>query len=485
MKVKNIIIGMLVAIGALTSCTSEEPIEPQVNNGDLSIVFSVKDTQTKAAADEHYTYATTDEITIRNCIIAVFDGDITQSEADPPCIKYYEGAIDSGDLVRVDPETSSKGEVPSYKYTLKDMKLEGVASKKISFLVIANSQNRSGATVGEGSAYSDFKNLVETTTDFESDELVKVGYAVQEVTTSDNVVKVPLTQLTARIDFGGVTLDKNFEGTGGSENTTVDEGAKAEYVVPNDKGIRDALLRHVDLTGYNNIEEQTWNPDWEEDVDETPDGYYYFYRKSRWSKNYYRVKFYKQTKVETTIKTIGDNLVVDESKTIGGINTQSALPIFSTSTIENQMYKAKSDFSITGNTFYTYENNKGKDITLTVNCGIGGSTTTTKTTYVKYSYVIQIWTRVRGALWRYSWEDAEKTNNGTYEQEGEPEISVSEGGSVANGKDYMITLDGSKIIKGHLYKVTGVCTPSLDVMPVLKWKVIDLETGNDISIEFD
>ena len=36
MKVKNIIIGMLVAIGALTSCTSEEPIEPQVNNGDLS-----------------------------------------------------------------------------------------------------------------------------------------------------------------------------------------------------------------------------------------------------------------------------------------------------------------------------------------------------------------------------------------------------------------------------------------------------------------
>lgn len=31
MKVKNIIIGMLVAIGALTSCTSEEPIEPQVN----------------------------------------------------------------------------------------------------------------------------------------------------------------------------------------------------------------------------------------------------------------------------------------------------------------------------------------------------------------------------------------------------------------------------------------------------------------------
>ena len=256
-------------------------------------------------------------------------------------------------------------------------------------------------------------------------------------------------------------------------------------MVPNDKGIRDALLRHVDLTGYNNIEEQTWNPDWEEDVDETPDGYYYFYRKSRRSKNYYRVKFYKQTKVETTIKTIGDNLVVDESKTIGGINTQSALPIFSTSTIENQMYKAKSDFSITGNTFYTYENNKGKDITLTVNCGIGGSTTTTKTTYVKYSYVIQIWTWVRGALWRYSWEDAEKTNNGTYEQEGEPEISVSEGGSVANGKDYMITLDGSKIIKGHLYKVTGVCTPSLDVMPVLKWKVIDLETGNDISIEFD
>lgn len=63
-------------------------------------------------------------------------------------------------------------------------------------------------------------------------------------------------------------------------------------------------------------------------------------------KNYYRVKFYKQTKVETTIKTIGDNLVVDESKTIGGINTQSALPIFSTSTIENQMYKAKSDFPL-------------------------------------------------------------------------------------------------------------------------------------------
>lgn len=479
MKVKNIIIGMLVAIGALTSCTSEEPIEPQVNNGDLSIVFSVKDTQTKAVADEHYTYATTDEIKIRNCIIAVFDGDITQSEADPPCIKYYEGAIDSGDLVRVDPETGSKGAVPSYKYTLKDMKFEGAASKKISFLVIANSQNRSGATVGEGLAYSDFKKLVETTTDFESNKLVKVGYAVQEVTTSDNVVKVPLTQLTARIDFGGVTLDKNFEGTGGSENTTVNEGAKAEYVVPNDKGIRDALLRHVDLTGYN-IKEETWNPDWW-DVDDTPDGYYYFYAK----RDYYRVKFYKQTKVETTIKTIGDNLVVDESKTIGGINTQSALPIFSTSTIENQMYKTRSDFSITGNTFYTYENNNGKDITLTVNCGIGGSTTTTKTTYVKYSYVIQIWTRDRGSFWRYSWEDAEETNNGTYEQEGEPEISVSEGGSVANGKDYMITLDGSKIIKGHLYKVTGVCTPSLDVMPVLKWKVIDLETGNDISIEFD
>lgn len=486
MKVKNVIVGMFVAIGILTSCTSEDLIEPQVNNGDISIVFSVEDIQTKVAADEHYTYATTAEITIRNCIIAAFDGDITQSEADPVCVKYYEGSIASGDLVEVGPETSLKGEVPSYKYTLKDMKLEGAASKKLSFLVIANSQNRSGAIVTEGSKYSDFKKLVEETTVFEADNLVKVGYAVQELTASGNVVKIPLTQLTARIDFGGVTLDENFEGSGGSESTTVNEGTEVFYEVPNDETIRGTLLKKLDLSDYRDKDGETWNPDWRNV--ETPTGYYYFYVGKHYQR-YYRVKFYEQTKVETTTKTTGDNLVVGESKKIGGVNIRSSLPIFNTSAIENQMYSAKSDFSIIDSTFYTYENNDEKDVTLTVNCGIGGSATTTKTTYVKKSYEIQRWTLHRDKGWNgnwfYSWDTDKTNNNGTYEQVGEPEISTSEGGSVTNGKDYIITLDGSKIIKGHLYKVTGVCTPSLDVVPVLTWKVIDLETGNDISIEFN
>lgn len=484
MKMKNIIIGIFVAIGVLASCTSEDLIEPQVNNGDVSIVFSVKDTQTKADANEHYTYATTDEINIQNCIIAVFEGDIRKTESDPVCVKYYEGAIGAGDLVEVGSETSAKGEVPSYKYTLKDMKLEGNASKQFSFLVIANSQNKSGANVAEGVVYSEFEKLVETTTDFKASRLVKVGYAVQELSASTNVVKIPLVQLTARIDFGGVTLDENFEGTGGSESTTVNEGGKAFYEVPNENTIRTKLQNIVSLSDYSNIKEKTWKPNWSNV--ETPAGYYYFYTKRNYRDPiYYRVKFLKQTKVETTIKTTGDNLVVAESKKIGGINTQSTLPIFNTSIIENEKYNPKSDFSTVDNTFYTYEKS-GKNVTLTVNCGIGGSATTTKTTYVRYTYEIQKWTWHGVLAWgEYRWDTEQTNNNGKYEQVGSPEVTTSEGGSVANGKDYMITLDGSKIIKGHLYKVTGICTPSLDVIPVLTWKVIDLETGNDISIEFN
>ena len=73
MRLKVILFMLTLGLlGGLSACSSEEPIDSQTL--DMSLVLLMGDIQTKASAP-NYKYATTEEIMIQNCHVAVFDTD--------------------------------------------------------------------------------------------------------------------------------------------------------------------------------------------------------------------------------------------------------------------------------------------------------------------------------------------------------------------------------------------------------------------------
>ena len=74
----NVVLFMLIValLGGLSTCSSEVPIgfDTDELSFDMSLVLLTGDMQTKAS-DPNYTYATTEELTIQNCHVAVFDKD--------------------------------------------------------------------------------------------------------------------------------------------------------------------------------------------------------------------------------------------------------------------------------------------------------------------------------------------------------------------------------------------------------------------------
>ena len=73
MRLKVILFMLTLGLlGGLSACSSEEPIDSQTL--DMSLVLLMGDIETKASAP-NYKYATTEEIMIQNCHVAVFDTD--------------------------------------------------------------------------------------------------------------------------------------------------------------------------------------------------------------------------------------------------------------------------------------------------------------------------------------------------------------------------------------------------------------------------
>lgn len=79
MKLKNVFI-LTVLLGLLFSCIAESPIEdpnpPVGGKSQIDITLSMGDLITKAGAPaDNYTYATPAEITVNDCVIAIFDAE--------------------------------------------------------------------------------------------------------------------------------------------------------------------------------------------------------------------------------------------------------------------------------------------------------------------------------------------------------------------------------------------------------------------------
>lgn len=207
MRIVKLVSGISLAVLGLFSCTSEELIGEQ-EQGDvaLSVVLSVGDVSTKAidspATDDGYAIATADEIKINDFYVAIFDAKTNIKIADKTI-----AATASSDVTAVTIDSK-----PGYKVDFNDVYLRNLsADKKVYAMVIANASSLYTTLSGYDN-YSDYVDATKTAIDtqsFEADKLAKAGKsdAAALVKGTTITLTVPLTQLSARIDFGTIGVE--------------------------------------------------------------------------------------------------------------------------------------------------------------------------------------------------------------------------------------------------------------------------------------
>ena len=421
MKILNLISGICLLAVGLFSCTSEEEIGPAKGNASLSVVFSVGDATTKATLAEGYDIATADEIKINNFYVAIFAGDGTK--------------IDDATVSDVADATSVKvGELPGYQVSFQDVY---VRHKKVFALVVANASDNKLYSTFEGyTNYSQYTNInndnVIETSIFEAGNLAKSGVSSTETLTSGTnlTLTVPLTQLTARIDFGKISAAETKAGTNDNTNSK-DEYSYSDWGVVASQGT-------IDNTIWNSLRSEaeakagdgTWEPQsggeervydfsdrWYENVSHYNrresisnklGGYYYSvsygdwtgYYKKRTRSAYYqkRILLVRQKVTHTTTTIIPIPPTEGTSGgfvgTISGVVNGKINTIFETK--GNNAYVGVSVDGIAQNTsFYTYEFPGSQDLTLTLrghfeegSSGTPGSTEEKKDTEEYWQYGI-------------------------------------------------------------------------------------------------
>lgn len=416
MKLKNIISAMCVLASAFTACVNEMPVDgPDVGQpGELSIVFAVGDAQTKAtsASEGNYVYATDEEVQIDNIHVALFNA---ASHARIKSSNVFDEA--SGEW-----EDGKK----TYKTTFTDISVKDNPS--VYAVVIANysgKSNLSDQAIDFSSCenFDAYKKVVKESAGFaDTTQLMKVGKSAETeiAVNAINKVVVPLTQLTARIDFKGVIVGdepktKALATKAGEVIDTLD----VSYAYLGEGAVTDSILTVLQNWIKDNVSKDvTWEPhaaglesssysyslgwndgwryyykDWEASI---YGGYYeernnkesqfwisdnYFLGdkiSSNWAvPTYYQNRAILVSKTYTEIRTVassphslstksgsdGKQFVV-ENVVYSGFNTQSDVAIFDNTTVENRRcvpYTAI-DKTHEGNTpfsFYTYERPKG------------------------------------------------------------------------------------------------------------------------------
>lgn len=168
-------------LGGLSACSSEEPIDSQTL--DMSLVLLMGDIQTKASAPD-YEYATTDEITIQNCHVAVFDTDGNRI--------HFQDFANMGDMKAID-------NLSGYELGLVGVRTFGKEDKAVSVLVVANADN---SLFDDCATYADYTSKTIQTTSFQSSRLVKIGKsdATLRYNVANEAIKVSLIQLSAKIN---------------------------------------------------------------------------------------------------------------------------------------------------------------------------------------------------------------------------------------------------------------------------------------------
>lgn len=462
MKIKSII-WSTVAVMLLSACASEEIIDtPVQKSGSVTIRFASANTVTKATAEEPNTWATAEETTIENYTIAVFEG--TSLEDNSPCIKVVSGNTTSSTTTESETGSTTGQTVKAYSVSVTDLPI----NTPLSFLVIANS-----ITAGlpsyftPGLTYKSFDDS-ELTDSFEASKLIKVGKKENvtfQPSSTPVEVKVPLIQLTARIDFAGIKYTTEGNNESKTETTTGEwevlssNELKNLYgsLSPEQKAELDKKVAAAGVTKKDNYVRK--------------DDYLYFnYEWQYISSDYSYRLFFQKREIES--KETSSGIFSVEETSIEYQNEKSDILFFDTSKIENDANGLYTDPKIFENTFYTYElKDPYVDQTLILNIK-GGLTSSTKVrTVTEYRVQVQ-----------------KRTGKGKYSNTGVPQQlpsltktteNIKNGQTISNS--YAINIPYANIIKGHIYKVTGNFKPS--VTGRIEWVVEDW-TEKSIEIGF-
>lgn len=456
MKIESIIWSTLAVMSMLTACTSEEIIDTPVHKvGSVTIQFTAANTMTKAdAAEDPNQWATAAETTISNYVIAVFEGKTLNN--DSKCIKLVNGVVSPSTTTESETSNTNGQTVKAYSTTVTDLPVD----TELSFLVIANAQTAQIPTTwSESLTYASFAK-VETTSSFEASKLLKVGKKEGETLTASataSVVKVPLIQLTARIDFAGVEYtDQGGETTVTGKWTAVTGKSLKKlydtyFKAGQNNELKTELNNWVKSVAINDGNEYVYDSDKDE---------YLFFNSTGGRNAYYKGRL--SIEKYTTTKTVTKPSFVLTETTVGNLNHKSDILIYDTLTVENGINDLRAASVPFNNSFYTYEL---AQVTENMLLGIKGGLASSKTVTEKTKYRIQVYQKNRrqdsykreGALKELSTGSTDKHNET----------------STPSTTEYTLSIPYTKIIKGNLYKVTGKFNPS--VIPTIEWEVVDMK----------
>ena len=453
MKLKNILLFMVTGLLGLTmACTSEIPDNPvEGGSASFTLVISTGGTVTK-------TEASPEEAKVNTVHVAVFD--VTD--------------IAAGDTAHAKRVATFGSTMPNYSDNVTTIDITGlsagsspVKARKYFFYVIANSSGNFDSDTGLNT-YAGYQAYIESTI---PSALVKVGRkeaafywenGVQNLTE----VKMDLIQLTARVEFRGIVeADTKTVGLRSSD-------FKFEYVVDEDwtddmKGLftKDILEEKYGITGIisDEVSYETLMK---------INGMYFTVGKDYMGSNRRVVRVKKN--VASNLSSIDDNSTfmvksISYYDAEGGLNGNSKITIYDTGNFENRIspFIIQPDI-IKDIPFYTYETNSCVKLLIT------GEWTTAEGADTGMGYLIQ--ERRRGGLWI----DVSADSYVRYIPDSDLTKASSSG---VIEKKYVLTLP--ELLKGNRYEIRGTAEASQDVIPTIKWEVVDMETGEIVNIEFD
>lgn len=402
---------MCVLASAFTACVNEIPVGGPDSGrpGELSIVFAVGDAQTRAtsASEGNYEYATDKEVQINNFHVALFD-------ATSDAVIKSEDVTAPGQ--NLENEEDWRGGKKTYKVSFTDISVKDHPS--VYAIVIANYNNKfdqAGETIDFSACenLTDYNKVVKETAAFsDATLLMKVGKSASTSISlgKTNEVIVPLTQLTARIDFKGVVVGEEPTKALSTKAGEVTSTSTATYGYLGKGAVTD---NNILTTLQNKIEsvasDVTWTPKTGQEYDGKSlyvpgvkyytnwqdntliyGGYFsvdmseYSFSIPSYRKAYYQSrailvsKTYTETRTASTTKSSlatkaggSAKQFIVENVVYSGFNTQSDLAIFDNTKVENSVCVpyTGTDKKHEGNTpfsFYTYERPKSSSSPVTL-----------------------------------------------------------------------------------------------------------------------
>ena len=442
MKLKDLLVcGGIVAMASLMGCVEDEV--PKCDSvSSVSVVISSSEVQTKADVATNYTIAKPDEILIDNYLIAIFK--------DNSCVGFKTKTSAAVNGSTTDDQTGMT--VDAYTETFTNL-----PSGTLKFLVVANYTTTAFDNLGIGSSYSDFENQIETTASFDAKRLLKTGQTEVELepSSSSQEVKVPLTQLSIRLDFGSVSL-----ASGSGEAVATTDTSYGEWT---DISTYDATLVSKVITSpkSNKWRSNSWGD---------------YYSNGGYSDRYC---FQKRKVTVTTISPEGAFAV--NSMKVSGYNTKTDIFLNpDISQLENSAYEGGAEVDIADSTFYTYEykdESNAKNMVMTLNCSYS-SEGSTVTTYYEYQYIRYSYSY---SYWGWTPSAAVSINYIT-------DKSTSTAGGVTKTNDYTLNIPFNSstisLLKGHRYTINGTYKSVFSAKPTISWKIVDQEQI-DSSMDFD